>query len=146
MFSFNKFIIRFYQKETKFDLQYKAIVKKWIKGVVEQSGKKVGDINIIFCNDPSILEINQQFLGHDYYTDIITFDYCEGCHINGELYISVDTVDANAKEYGDTFRNEMHRVIIHGILHLIGYDDHSDEAIAIMRKKEDYYLSLRDLL
>ena len=120
-------MIRFYQKETNFDLQYKAIIKKWIKGVVEASGKKVGDVNIIFCNDPSILEINQQFLGHDYYTDIITFDYCEGNTVSGELYISVDTVEANAQEYNETFRNEMHRVIIHGILHLLGYDHERGE-------------------
>ncbi len=139
-------MIRFYQKETNFDLQYKAIVKKWIKEVVESSGKKIGDINIIFCNDPSLLEINQQFLGHDYYTDIITFDYCEGCHVNGELYISVDTVDANAKEYGVTFRNEMHRVIIHGILHLLGYDDHSEEDIAQMREQEDIALDKLSLV
>lgn len=136
-------MIRFYQKETNFDLQYKAIIKKWIKGVVEASGKKVGDVNIIFCNDPSILEINQQFLGHDYYTDIITFDYCEGNIVSGELYISVDTVEANAQEYNETFRNEMHRVIIHGILHLLGYDDHSEEDIAQMREQED--LALDDL-
>jgi rRNA maturation RNase YbeY len=136
-------MIRFYQKETNFDLQYKAIIKKWIKGVVEVSGKKVGDVNIIFCNDPSILEINQQFLGHDYYTDIITFDYCEGNTVSGELYISVDTVEANAQEYNETFRNEMHRVIIHGILHLLGYDDHSEEDIAQMREQED--LALDDL-
>ena len=136
-------MIRFYQKETNFDLQYKAIIKKWIKGVVEASGKKVGDVNIIFCNDPSILEINQQFLGHDYYTDIITFDYCEGNTVSGELYISVDTVEANAQEYNETFRNEMHRVIIHGILHLLGYDDHSEEDIAQMREQED--LALGDL-
>lgn len=133
-------MIRFYQKETNFDLQYKAIIKKWIKGVVEVSGKKVGDVNIIFCNDPSILEINQQFLGHDYYTDIITFDYCEGNTVSGELYISVDTVEANAQEYNETFRNEMHRVIIHGILHLLGYDDHSEEDIAQMREQEDLAL------
>lgn len=136
-------MIRFYQKETNFDLQYKAIIKKWIKGVVEASGKKVGDVNIIFCNDPSILEINQQFLGHDYYTDIITFDYCEGNTVSGELYISVDTVEANAQEYNETFRNEMHRVIIHGILHLLGYDDHSEDDIAQMREQED--LALDDL-
>ncbi len=133
-------MIRFYQKETNFDLQYKAIIKKWIKRVVEASGKKVGDVNIIFCNDPSILEINQQFLGHDYYTDIITFDYCEGNTVSGELYISVDTVEANAQEYNETFRNEIHRVIIHGILHLLGYDDHSEEDIAQMREQEDLAL------
>lgn len=139
-------MIRFYQKETKFDLQYKAIVKKWIKGIVEASGKRVGDINIIFCNDESLLEINQQFLNHNYYTDIITFDYCEGVVINGELYISVDTVEANSQEYNVSFRDEMHRVIIHGILHLIGFDDHSEEDSAQMREQEDLALDQLSLV
>ncbi|MDO4736031.1 MAG: rRNA maturation RNase YbeY [Bacteroidia bacterium] len=139
-------MIRFYQKETKFNLQYKAIVKKWIKGVVEASGKRVGDINIIFCDDESLLEINKQFLNHNYYTDIITFDYCEGVTISGELYISVDTVEANAKEYEVSFRDEMHRVIIHGILHLIGFDDHSEQQTAQMREQEDLALDQLSLV
>lgn len=139
-------MIRFYQKETKFNLQYKAIVKKWIKGVVEASGKRVGDINIIFCDDESLLEINKQFLNHNYYTDIITFDYCEGVTISGELYISVDTVEANAKEYDVSFRDEMHRVIIHGILHLIGFDDHSEQQTAQMREQEDLALDQLSLV
>lgn len=139
-------MIRFYQKETKFNLQYKAIVKKWIKGVVEASGKRVGDINIIFCDDESLLEINKQFLNHNYYTDIITFDYCEGVNISGELYISVDTVEANAKEYEVSFRDEMHRVIIHGILHLIGFDDHSEQQTAQMREQEDLALDQLSLV
>lgn len=139
-------MIRFYQKETKFNLQYKAIVKKWIKGIVEASGKRVGDINIIFCDDESLLEINKQFLNHNYYTDIITFDYCEGVTISGELYISVDTVEANAKEYDVSFRDEMHRVIIHGILHLIGFDDHSEQQTAQMREQEDLALDQLSLV
>ena len=122
------------------------MLKKWIKTVVEQYDCKVGDINVILCNDPYILEINQQFLSHDYYTDIITFDYCEGDRLSGDLFISVDTVRENALEYGTEFIDELNRVIVHGILHLIGYDDHSDEDIAVMRKKEDYYLSLRELV
>ena len=92
-------MIRFFNKDLKFDLKDKQPLKRWMKAVVQQHGCRVGDINIILCNDPSILEINQQFLGHDYYTDIITFDYSEEVTINGELYISVDTVRENAIEY-----------------------------------------------
>ena len=137
-------MIRYFQKDISFELGSKLTVKKWIKAVAEQNGKKCKDINIIFCSDPSILEINNQFLGHDYYTDIITFDYCEGKYLSGELYISVDTVKANAEEYEQEFNTEMHRVIIHGILHLIGFDDHSDEDILEMRAAEDSALNLLD--
>ena len=136
-------MIRFFNKDIKFALKDKLLLKKWIKEVVSSYGNRVGDINIILCDDPSILEINNQFLGHDYYTDIITFDYTEGDTINGELYISIDTVRANAQEYGQSFPNELHRVIIHGILHLCGLDDHCDEDIKEMREAEN--LSLEKL-
>ena len=135
-------MIRYYQKDISFNLQSKLIIKKWIKTIIEQNEKRCKDINIIFCSDPSILEINNQFLGHDYYTDIITFDYCEGRDISGELYISIDTVKANAEEYEQQFETELHRVIIHGILHLLGWDDHCDEDIAEMRAAEDSALAL----
>ena len=136
-------MIRFFNKDIKFTLTDKLLLKKWIKEVVSSYGNRVGDINIILCDDPSILEINNQFLGHDYYTDIITFDYTEEKVINGELYISIDTVRANAQEYGQSFPDELHRVIIHGILHLCGLDDHCDEDIKEMRKAEN--LSLEKL-
>ena len=103
-------------------------------------------ISIIFCSDNYILDVNQKYLQHDYFTDIITFDYCEGDRLSGDLFISVDTVKENALEYGTEFQEELHRVIVHGILHLIGYDDHSPEDIEVMRKKENYYLSLREVL
>ena len=137
-------MIRYFQKDTSFDLKSKLVIKKWIKSVIGQRGKRCRDINVIFCSDPSILEINIQFLGHDYYTDIITFDYCEGKDISGELYISIDTVQANAVEYGEDFDRELHRVIIHCILHLLGWDDHSEEDIKEMRKAEDSALDLLD--
>lgn len=135
-------MIIFFTKDLKFDLKDKLPLKRWMKTVVEEHGCRVGDINIILCNDPTILEINQQFLGHDYYTDIITFDYSEEDIINGELYISVDTVRENAKEYGEEFHVELHRVIIHGILHLCGLDDHCDEDIAEMRAAENSALGI----
>ena len=136
-------MIRFFNKDIKFTLTDKLLLKKWIKEVVSSYGNRVGDINIILCDDPSILEINNQFLGHDYYTDIITFDYTEENVINGELYISIDTVRANAQEYGQSFPDELRRVIIHGILHLCGLDDHCDEDIKEMREAEN--LSLEKL-
>ena len=135
-------MIRFFTKDLKFDLKDKLPLKRWMKTVVEEHGCRVGDINVILCNDPSILEINRQFLGHDYYTDIITFDYSEEETINGELYISVDTVRENAKEYGEEFLVELHRVIIHGMLHLCGLDDHCEEDIAEMRAAENSALGI----
>ena len=139
-------MIRFFNKDIKFALKDKLLIKKWIKEVVSSYDNRVGDINIILCDDPSILEINNQFLGHDYYTDIITFDYTEDNIINGELYISIDTVRANALEYGQSFPDELHRVIIHGILHLCGLDDHCDEDIAQMRSAENLSLEKLNLL
>lgn len=133
-------MVRFFNKDIKFNLKHKLLLKKWIKSVVSKYGKRVGDINVILCDDPSILEINMQFLSHDYYTDIITFDYCEDDFINGELYISVDTVKANAEEYSQDFDVEMHRVIIHGVLHLCGLDDHAEDDIRQMRDAENIAL------
>ena len=118
----------------------------WIKRVAASYGKKCGEIAYIFCDDAKILEVNNEYLQHDYYTDIITFDYCEGDRLSGDLFISVDSVRENALEYGTEFTDELNRVIVHGILHLIGYDDHCDEDIALMRSKENYYLSLRELV
>ena len=87
-----------------------------------------------------------KYLQHDYFTDIITFDYCEGDRLSGDLFISVDSVRENASFYGTEFADELNRVIVHGLLHLIGYDDHTDEDVAVMRAKENYYLSLRELV
>jgi rRNA maturation RNase YbeY len=93
------------------------------------------------------LDINRRYLEHDYFTDIITFDYCEGEKLSGDLFISVDTVRENALEYGaESFDQELARVMVHGLLHLIGYDDHSEEDKKVMREKENYYLSLRELV
>ncbi len=130
-------MIRFFNKDIKFVLKDKLPLKRWIKSVVEEHGCRVGDINVIFCDDPAILDINTQFLGHDYFTDIITFDYSEEDVISGELYISIDTVRENAVEYGEEFPDELHRVIIHGMLHLCGLDDHCDEDIKEMRAAEN---------
>ena len=112
------------------DIQLPAIKKKavsgWIKAVAETYGKKTGDISYIFCSDEKILEVNRQYLQHDYYTDIITFDYTEGNKISGDLFISLDTVRTNAETFHTDYNEELHRTIIHGILHLLGYD-HTEE-------------------
>ena len=100
----------------------KRLTSKWIKAVAASHGRKVGEVGYLFVNDDKILEVNREYLGHDYYTDIITFDYDEDDVINGDLVISLDTVRTNAEQFGKSYDDELHRVIIHGILHLLGYD------------------------
>jgi rRNA maturation RNase YbeY len=95
----------------------------WIKQVAESYGKRVGEVGYLFCDDEKILEVNKEYLQHDYYTDIITFDYCEGNVLNGDIVISLDTVRSNAEQLGKDYDDELHRVIIHGILHLCGLND-----------------------
>ena len=118
-------------------------VSAWIKNVAASYGKKVGDIAYIFCDDEKILEVNKEYLQHDYYTDIITFDYCEDDVISGDLFISLDTVKSNSKLVGATYEQELYRVIIHGILHLCGIDDKAPGAREVMEAAEDKALSMR---
>lgn len=139
-------MISYHFEDTDFAFKGKAKNNLWLKMVAESEIRRIGDISIIFCSDNYILDINQRYLSHDYFTDIITFDYCEGDRLSGDLFISVDSVRENAAEYGTEFSEELNRVIVHGILHLIGYDDHTEEDIAVMRSKENYYLSFRECL
>ena len=118
----------------------------WVKAVAVSYGKRVGEIAYIFVDDEKILEVNRQYLGHDYYTDIITFDYCEGDVISGDLFISLDTVRTNAEQVGATYEEELHRVIIHGILHLCGINDKGPGEREIMEAAEDKALALRSSL
>ena len=118
----------------------------WVKAVAASYGKRVGEIAYIFVDDEKILEVNRQYLGHDYYTDIITFDYCEGDVISGDLFISLDTVRTNAEKVGATYEEELHRVIIHGILHLCGINDKGPGEREIMEAAEDKALALRSSL
>ena len=118
----------------------------WVKAVAASYGKSVGEIAYIFVDDEKILEVNRQYLGHDYYTDIITFDYCEGDVISGDLFISLDTVRTNAEQVGATYEEELHRVIIHGILHLCGINDKGPGEREIMEAAEDKALALRSSL
>ncbi len=131
-------------EDIKFEFKHKRLNNAWLKMVAESEVKKLGNIGIIFCSDNYILDVNIKFLGHDYFTDIITFDYCEGNVLSGDLFISIDSVRENAEYYKTEFSDELNRVIVHGLLHLIGYDDHTDEEQKVMREKENYYLELRN--
>ncbi len=117
-------------------------IKKWIKSTVLSFEYKTGDISVIFCSDKYLLTINQTYLNHDYYTDIITFNYNTEQIISGDIFISVETVKSNAIEFHVTEQDEFLRVIIHGVLHLLGFNDHLDEEIAEMRKRENIALEL----
>ena len=118
---------------------------QWIKAVAQAYGKRVGDIAYIFCSDERILEVNRQYLQHDYYTDIITFDYCEGNRLSGDLFISLDTVRTNAQQFaGGDYARELHRVIIHGILHLCGLGDKGPGERELMEQAEDRALAMLD--
>ena len=112
-------------------------VSAWVRAVAAEYGKRVGDIAYIFCNDEKILEVNREYLSHDYYTDIITFDYCEEDHISGDMFISLDTVRSNAEQQGVAYEEELYRVIIHGILHLCGIDDKGPGEREIMEAAEN---------
>ena len=115
----------------------------WIKAVADTYGKKVGEIEYIFCSYEKILEVNRQYLQHDYYTDIITFDYCEGKKLSGDLFISLDTVRTNAEQFNAPYETELYRVIIHGILHLCGINDKGPGEREIMEAAENKALEMR---
>lgn len=138
-------MVSYFTQDTGFKFKGKLVNNRWLKIMAESEFRKLGNINIIFCSDPYILDINKKYLKHNYYTDIITFDYCDGPVLSGDLFISVDTVLANSETYKTDFSDELNRVIIHGVLHLVGYDDQTDEQKAVMRDKEDYYLKIRKL-
>ena len=112
-------------------------VEQWIKSTAAQYGYSVGELNYIFCDDEKILAVNREFLQHDYYTDVITFDYTAHTRVNGDIYISLDTVATNAEQVGVPFLHELHRIIIHGLLHLTGQADKTPETKAQMTAKEE---------
>ncbi|MBO7574401.1 MAG: rRNA maturation RNase YbeY [Bacteroidales bacterium] len=136
-------MIRYFQEDIRFELKQKMLNNRWLKMVAGSEMRRLGAINIIFCSDNYILDVNMKYLQHDYFTDIITFDYCEKDVLSGDLFISIDSVRENAQFYGTEFADELNRVMVHGVLHLIGYDDHSEADIAVMRQKENYYLEMR---
>jgi rRNA maturation RNase YbeY len=128
--------IFFHTEDISFALQSEKEMVNWLVKLVEVHNRKVGELNYIFCSDDYLLKMNQEHLSHDYFTDIITFDYCEKDVISGDLFISIERTNENAKTFGKTQMNELSRVIAHGLLHLLGFKDKSAEDIAEMRNME----------
>lgn len=136
-------MLNFFTENVDFDLLRPLKTKKWIKNTSISEGYEIADLNYIFCDDDYLLQINKQYLDHDYFTDIITFDNSEEDNvIEGDIYISVDRVRENAATFHADFETEMRRVLIHGLLHLMGYDDTDEKLKSAMRAKEDQYLLL----
>lgn len=128
--------------ETDFKLGNDTLLNEWISNVITSEGFEVGEVHYIFCDDEFLHKLNVEFLNHDTLTDVISFDYRMGNQINGEIFISVERVQDNAKDFNNSFEEELHRVMIHGILHFCGYKDKTDEEEALMRNKENEALSL----
>lgn len=128
--------------QTNYPLKSRTKIKQWIKQVIEAKGKKTGNITYIFCDDEYLLGVNKQYLQHDYYTDVITFDYVENDLISGDIFISTDRVRENALAFGSSETEELHRVIIHGALHLLGLKDKSEKEASQMRQAENETLKL----
>ena len=161
-------MINFYSESIPFTLKNKIKIRNWILAAFKKEKKNSDAISFIFCNDSFLLKLNKSYLNHDYYTDIITFDYTQNADlkkyrlrdlkistnlqinkstnpISGDIFISIQRVKDNAMKFDKTFLNELHRVIIHGVLHLIGYNDTNDQEKKLMTSKEDYYLSLLEI-
>ena len=128
-------------KGSPFDLN-PSVISSWIESVIVDEGFELSSGSVIFCSDEELLEMNKKHLNHDYFTDIITFDYTEEKAVSGDLFISVDRVKENANNEGVDFSSELNRVIVHGFLHLCGYGDKSEQEANVMREKEDFYLNM----
>ena len=127
--------------ETDFELENEAQYEEWISRIIESEGFDEGEINYIFCDDDYLLKVNQDYLDHDYYTDIITFDYVKGKTISGDIFVSLPRILDNASTLSQNFESEFNRVLAHGILHLCGYKDKTEEEKSQMRAKEDFYIN-----
>ena len=134
--------INFFTENISFEVENQDLLKEWIDKVCEDRSFQVGNVNYIFTDDTTLLQVNKKFLNHDYLTDIITFDETQANEISGDIYISIDRIKENAHTYRRSFLDELHRVMIHGILHLTGIKDQSDTEKKMMRELEDKYLSL----
>ncbi|QBN19265.1 rRNA maturation RNase YbeY [Flavobacterium nackdongense] len=128
--------------ETEFALDNEAAISNWISDVIVSEDKKLGEINYIFCDDEYLLQINKEHLQHDYYTDIISFDYTIGNEISGDMFISIERVKDNAVDFNVSFEDELRRVMVHGVLHYCGYKDKSESDVVLMRSKEDEKLAM----
>ena len=134
--------IHFYSQDISFDIKQKRKIKKWLTELILYYNKSLGEISIVFCNNEYILQTNKQFLSHDYYTDIITFNYNENNNISGDLIISVDMVKENSEKFNESFERELLRVIAHGVLHLLGLKDKTKHDIKQMRQAEENALEM----
>lgn len=134
--------ISFHSEDVDFQLENEQKIIDWINSTIQQEEKSATEITYVFCSDEYLYKMNLEYLNHDTYTDIITFDYTENSFVSGDIFISVDRVKENAIKFNNTFLNELSRVIIHGVLHLVGYKDKSTEQKQVMRSKEDFYLTL----
>ncbi|MBQ0137647.1 MAG: rRNA maturation RNase YbeY [Bacteroidales bacterium] len=130
-------MVRFMAENTAMPALDEPRIEHWLRRVAAGYGFALGDVTYIFCNDERILEVNRQFLGHDYYTDVITFDYSTPARVSGDIYISLDTVRSNAEAVGVDWMNELHRILVHGVLHLTGQGDKTPETKAVMTDKEN---------
>lgn len=137
-------MISFFSQEVSLPTFDQREITDWIKKTAAFYGKRAGDISYVFCSDDRILEVNRQFLQHDYYTDVITFDYSEADIVSGDIFISVDTVRSNAEQFGQSYERELHRIIIHGVLHLCGQEDKTPETRRVMTEKEELALKTLD--
>jgi len=134
--------VNFFNEDTAFPKIGKRFVGSWVRKVIQMHECKTGDISFIFCSDEYLLDVNKKFLKHDYFTDVITFDYVIEGLISGDIFISVDRVIDNSVSFGTVFSNELYRVIIHGVLHLLGFGDKTEQEKLVMRQKEDQCLAL----
>lgn len=123
-------------------IEIDSSTNEWLQKLIVEEGKKVGKINYIFLSDDGLLKVNRDFLQHDYYTDVITFDYVKGKTISADIFVSLPRISENAISHSKDFKSELHRVLAHGVLHLCGYKDKTDEEITEMRNKEDFYLNI----
>ena len=134
--------ITYQSQDTNFSLKNRRLISQWIKTVIAKHNKQLGNVSYIFCSNSFILDLNQKYLNHNYFTDIITFDYCSDNIIEGDIFISVDTVKDNSTRFNTNFNDELLRVIIHGVLHLIGFNDKTKKQQKQMRSMEDEALSI----
>lgn len=134
--------ITFHSEDVDFHLVNEKQLIKWLQNTIKSEGKTVSELSYIFCSDDYLHKMNLEYLNHDTYTDIITFDYTEGSVVGGDIFISIDRVKENALKFKTEFLNELSRVIVHGVLHLVGYKDKTTKEKGLMRSKEDFYLTL----
>ena len=136
-------MVHFFNEDVSYVLKDKMKLKNWVKIMIEQHQKSLGEVNFVFCSDEYLHEMNVEYLQHDTLTDIITFDYCDGNTVSGDLFISIDRVKDNASDLKIKLTDELHRVMIHGVLHLIGFKDKSQQDAATLRSQEEKSLLLR---